>query len=148
MATRTVMTVREQAHQDAMRLPLAAVAEKLQRTLGQQITAYAVGIRDPRAIGKYGRGQKARQETEIRLRDLYVITQVLLFRETAETVRAWMIGAHPLLEGRAPVELLHAENTAVVDRTAASESRVSVFRQASRSSYQSVEDAAVAFVAA
>lgn len=131
-----------------MRLSLSAVADKLQRTLGQQITAYAVGVRDPRAIGKYARGQNARRETVTRLRDLYVITQVLLSRETSETVRAWMIGAHPLLEGRAPVELLHEENTAPVDRTAASESRVAGFRQPSRSSYQSVEDAAVAFIAA
>jgi hypothetical protein len=35
-----------------------------------------------------------------------------------------------------------------VDRTAASESRASVFHPTSRSSYKSVEDAAVAFVAA
>jgi hypothetical protein len=147
-ALRPTTSVRERAHQDAMRLTISAIADKLQRTLGQQITAYAVAIRDPRAIGKYARGQKPRQETETRLRDLYVITQVLLSRETAETVRAWMIGAHPLLEGRAPVELLHEENAAPVDRTAASESRASVFRQTPRSSYQTVEDAAVAFVAA
>jgi hypothetical protein len=141
-------SVRERAHQDAMRLPIANVADKLQRTLGQQLTAYAVGIRDPRAIGKYARNQRPRQETETRLRDLYVITQVLLTRETAETVRAWMMGAHPLLEGRAPVELLHEENAAPVDRTAAAETRAAVFRQMPRTSYQSVEDAAVSFVAA
>jgi hypothetical protein len=140
------MNVREQAHRDATRLTLPAIAGKLEQTLGQQITAYAVGVKDPRAIGKYSRGQKPKtDETARRLRDLYALTQVLLSRETAETVRAWMIGAHPLLEDRAPVELLHEENTAPVARTADSESRAPY---AARSSYQSVVDAAVAFIGA
>jgi len=136
------MTPRELAHREAMRLPLATIAERLQDILGQQITAYAVELRDPRAIGKYARGEikTPRTETGKRLRQLYVVTQVLMTRETAETVRAWMVGAHPLLEDRAPAELLHQEKYPPVERTASAEA------PDTRSGYQSVIDAAEAFV--
>lgn len=115
------MTSLDQARRDATRLPIASVAQKLQETLGQRLTAFAVGARDPKAIGKYASGrQKPRDETALRLRDLYVVVQILLARETAETVRAWMIGSNPLLEDRAPIELLHEEAVESVSRAARS----------------------------
>jgi hypothetical protein len=139
------MTVREQAHQDAVRLSIDAIAAKLEQTLGQQLTAYAVGLQDPRAIGKYARGKKPRADIEARLRDLYVIAQVLLTRETAETIRAWMIGAHPNLEDQAPVQLLHEESRKPQGSTMASRSRWP-YGTGSRASYQAVLEAAVAFI--
>ncbi len=113
-------TIREHAHREATRLPVAKVAEKLQNVLGQQLTAFAIGVRDPRTIGKYARGatRKPSAPTERRLRELYEIVQVLLMRETAETVRAWLIGSHPLLDDKAPIELLHQEVFEPVRRTA------------------------------
>jgi len=48
-----------------------------------------------------------------------------------------MVGAHPLLEDRAPAELLHEENSAAVALTASSDARTS---------YQSVVLAAEEFV--
>jgi hypothetical protein len=139
------MTVREQAHREAMKLPLATIAERLQDILGQQITSYAIGVKDPRSVGKYARGDVTRpkHETDRRLRQLYVVTQVLSTRETAETVRAWMVGAHPLLEDKAPVELLHGEMYPPVERTAAAEAAEGA---EARTGYQSVIDAAEAFV--
>lgn len=141
------MTMRERAHREAMQLSLAAVAEKLQDILGQQLTAYAVGLKDPRAIGKYARGdvKKPRGDVDVRLRHLYVITQILTTRDTAETVRAWMIGANPLLEDRAPVELLHEENHKPVARTAAAETQPRLLKV---ETYRTVLDAAESFAAA
>jgi hypothetical protein len=142
------MRDRDRAHQEAMRLPLSSLAEKLQDVLGQQLTAYAVGLKDPRMIGKYARGavKKPGHSTEDRLRRLYVITQILSTRETAETVRAWMIGANPLLEHRAPVELLHEENEVSVEKAAGATAppRPTV----STERYRPVLDAAESFVAA
>jgi hypothetical protein len=114
------MNMREELHAEAMRLPIATLSERLQDTLGQQITAYAVGLKDPRAIGKYARGEvkKPAHATTSRLRNLYVITQILLTRETPETIRAWMIGANPLLEDRPPVLLLHEEDDQTVEGAA------------------------------
>lgn len=121
--TSDTAAIRAHAHQEATRLELAKVAEKLQTLLGQQLTAFAVGVNDPRTIGKYARGEtlKPSLNTERRLRELYEIVQVLLVRETAETVRAWLIGAHPLLDDHAPIELLHEETFDPVKRTAAAD---------------------------
>jgi hypothetical protein len=141
------MTMRERAHREAMQVPIAAVAEKLQEVLGQQITAYAVGLKDPRTIGKYGRGEvKPRGGAETRLRHLYVITQILTTRETAETVRAWMISANPLLNDRSPVELLHEEDHQPVARTAKAEAPS--LPSKSTEVYRTVLDAAESFAAA
>ena len=99
-------TTREQAHRDAIRANIDSIAERLQEMLGQQITAFAVGVKDPRAIGRYARGEAApRQNTATRLRQLYEITQVLLARDTPETIRAWLLGSHPMLEDQSPIEI-------------------------------------------
>jgi hypothetical protein len=124
------LKMRERAHREATQLTLAQVAERLQDILGQELPAYAIGVKDPRIIGKYARGKvkTPARATEARLRQLYVITQILMTRETAETVRAWMIGAHPLLEDRAPIELLHEEKYEPVERTAQAESPSPAYR--------------------
>jgi hypothetical protein len=107
-----------------MRTDIASIAARLQEVLGQRIVAYAVGVKDPRSVGRYARGdQKPHEETDQRLRQLHAIAQMLLTRETPETVRAWMLGANPLLEDRAPVELLHADDHPPVERTAADDAR-------------------------
>lgn len=138
------MTSLDHARRDATRLPITAVAQKLQDTLGQRMTAFAVAVRDPKAIGKYASGrQNPRDETAARLRDLYVITQILLARETSETVRAWMIGSNPLLEDRAPIELLHEEAVESVGRAARS-----MAFPVSGAQIRVVEQAAQQFVAA
>ena len=132
------MTARERAHREAVRASISSIAERLQDMLGQRITAYAVGLKDPRAIGRYARSEQTPQEqVQQRLRNVFEITQVLLYKETPDTVRAWMLGSHPLLEDRAPVELLHHDNHPPVERTAASESRTG---------YLSVVNAAEEFV--
>lgn len=134
------MTLRERAHREARRTDIASIAERLQEMLGQRITAYAVCVKDPRAIGKYARReQRPRPGTEQRLRNLYEITQVLVTKETPETVRAWMIGMHPLLDDRTPVELLHEDDHSAVERTASSDARAG---------YLSVVNAADEFIRA
>jgi hypothetical protein len=118
------MSDRERAHRVAMRTELPLVAQRLQEVLGQRVTAYAVGVRDPKSIGRYAKGdQEPRTETDQRLRRLYEIVQVLLARETPETVRAWLLGSHPLLEDRSPIELLHEDDPSAVERTAVVDTR-------------------------
>lgn len=125
----TDMSDRERAHRDAMRTDISSIAERLQDVLGQRLTAYAVGVRDPKSIGRYAKGPRAeggqtpRDDTDYRLRQLYQIVQMLMARETSETVRAWFLGAHPLLEDRSPIELLHEDDNFPVERTAAADTR-------------------------
>ena len=114
------MNTRARAHQDATHAAVELVAQRLQGTLGQQITAYAVGIGDPRSIGRYARGErKPSSATERRLRQLFEIAQILLARETPESVRAWMLGSHPSLGDRSPLELLRAEHERSAERSTA-----------------------------
>lgn len=141
------ITLRERAYREATRLPLPEMAEKLQDILGQRITAYAVGLKDPRLIGKYARGQVTNpsDETLDRLRRLYQVTQILSTRETAETIRAWMIGANPLLENRAPLELLHEEEAEPVAGAAETHAPPPLVPA---TGYGTVLDAAESFIAA
>lgn len=146
-------TRRERAHREAIRASIESIAERLQDMLGQQMTAFAVGIKDPRTIGRYARGESAPwPKTEKRLRELFEITQVLLARETPETVRAWLLGSHPLLEDQSPIELLHADDTPPVQRTASTDANQGHIETpsgvAERSGYLTVVSAAEEFVRA
>jgi signal transduction histidine kinase len=98
------------AYQESVREEPARIAQFLQATLGQKLTAYAVGVRDPRAIGHYTRGREPRDDTLVRLRDLFEITRLLVAHESPATVRAWMIGSNPQLGDYAPIELLHDDD--------------------------------------
>ncbi len=133
------MTIRQQAYHESVRTPVTEVAAHLQETLGQKLVGYAIDVADPRLIGKYARGEvRPSNVAATRLRELYLITRVLLSKENPETVRAWMLGAHPLLEDHAPIELLHDANSGPVTRA--------VTTEAARRSFQRVADVAEAFV--
>jgi Protein of unknown function (DUF2384) len=110
---------RDEAFHEAMRTSIDSIAGRLQEVLGQKITAYAIGVKDPRTIGRWARTEQSpRESQETRLRALFSVTQLLQARESPETVRAWLLGANPLLDGRTPVELLHEDDRPPVARTA------------------------------
>lgn len=114
----TTTTTVDQVHRLAVSEPLTTIAQSLQETLGQRLVAFGVGIKDPKAIGKYAAGRHPRSDTEARLRDLFRVTRLLLSAETPATARAWMIGANPQLADEAPIEALHHKKTADVIRAA------------------------------
>jgi hypothetical protein len=98
--------------------PVDRVAQSLQETLGQRIVAYAVGVQQPRHIGEYATGRSPDPPVERRLRGVFLVTRLVLHVDTAETVRAWLIGSDPALDGRAPVELLADDQLDAVLRAA------------------------------
>lgn len=104
-ATLTAVT-REQeqvAHAMAARLATAAVAEYLQGVLGQRLTAVIAGVSDAKAVGRWAKAARfPHPEAERRLRDAYQVTQLLMQREAADTVRAWFRGMNPDLDDEAP----------------------------------------------
>ena len=97
---------------------VATIAQHLQETLGQRLFAYAIGVRDPKEIGKYSTGRQPRTDTETRLRDLHRVTRRLLSQEQSATVRAWMIGSNPQLGDQAPLEVLHRGDISAALRAA------------------------------
>jgi hypothetical protein len=55
-------------------------------------------------VGKWERAERTpHPDAERRLRHAYQIVQLLLERESAETVRAWFVGMNPDLDDQAPV---------------------------------------------
>ena len=91
------------AHAMAARLPIAAIAEYLQGVLGQRLTAVIAGVSDAKAVGQWAKAARSpHPEAERRLRDAYQVTQLLMQREAADTVRAWFRGMNPDLDDEAP----------------------------------------------
>ena len=116
------MSIVDQIHRTALREDIANVAQALQETVGQRLVAYAVGVRNPKLVGRWARGEHVpRGVNDRRLRELFRVVMLLVEAgETAATVRAWLIGANPQLEDRAPIEVLHEGDPAPVLRAAES----------------------------
>jgi hypothetical protein len=122
MDTRTIgpMTVapsenEQLAHALATRLATPAVAEYLQGVLGQRLTAVIAGVSDAKAVGQWAKGGRTpHPEAERRLRDAYQVTQLLMQREAADTVRAWFRGMNPHLDDEAPAIVIATEPSRVL----------------------------------
>jgi hypothetical protein len=95
------------AHGLATRLDLPSVVQSLQGVLGQRLVAVIAGVSDAKAVGKWARGERSpHPDAEARLRAAFQIVQLLLQRESSETVRAWFVGMNPDLGDRAPALVL------------------------------------------
>jgi hypothetical protein len=97
----------EEAHRKAARTSVSKIAAELQEIVGQRQVAFAVGIRSSKEVGRWANAEsKPRVETDARLRNLYRVVEALRNSgEEPETIRAWMLGANPSLEEKAPIEI-------------------------------------------
>ena len=101
------MALEQAIHHRTTRLGVSTIVGSLQDILGQRLVAVIAGVSDAKAVGKWARGQRSpHPDTEQRLRNAYQIVQLLLERESAETVRAWFVGMNPDLEDQAPALVL------------------------------------------
>lgn len=93
----------------ALRQPTATIAASLQETIGQRLVAFAVGVRNPKLVGRWARGEHVpRQARERALRELFQVVSLMVESgESGATVRAWLIGSNPQLEDLAPIEVFH-----------------------------------------
>ena len=95
--------VLEQAHRRAVRASVGEVAAYMQELVGQKLTAVVAGVGDPKAVGKWARGERApRGDAERRLREAFQVATLLAQVESPETARAWFVGMNPYLGDRAP----------------------------------------------
>jgi hypothetical protein len=101
------MALEQTIHRRATRLGVPSIVGSLQDVLGQRLVAVSAGVRDAKAVGKWARGERVpHPDAEQRLRHAYQIVQLLLERESAETVRAWFVGMNPELDDQAPALVL------------------------------------------
>lgn len=97
----------ERALQVTARTATPEIAAAMQSLFGQRIVAVMAGAEDPKAVGRWARGERTpRVETEQRLRAAFQVSQLLSMAESPETARAWFIGMNPHLEDRAPFVVL------------------------------------------
>lgn len=115
-----LMTLAEEIHRMALRQPASTVAASLQEMIGQRLVAFAVGVRNPKLVGRWARAEHApRQAHERALRDLFQVVSLLAESgESGATVRAWLIGSNPQLGDLAPIEVFHEGHTERVKRAA------------------------------
>jgi hypothetical protein len=93
--------------EEATRLPVDAVAAYLQEQLGQKLTAYLAGVTDPKMVGRWAAGKaQPRDEREMRLRDAFKATRMLVGAFGAPTAKAWWVGSNTRLDDRAPAAVV------------------------------------------
>ncbi len=100
----------EIVEREAVTTDFSEVAGWLQDQLGQQLTAYLAGLRDPKVVGKWRRGNPPRAAAEFRLRTAYSAARMLVDAYGANTARAWFLGSNSRLDDEAPAWMLrHAD---------------------------------------
>jgi hypothetical protein len=102
-AERTTLKVETRAHRSAMTTPIAEVASRLQDLFGQKLVAIMVNSGDPKAVGRWAKGEREPQsDNEAQLRRIYQVVELLLSKESSTAIRSWMVGMNPLLDDKAP----------------------------------------------
>lgn len=99
---------------EAVTADLADVAGWLQDQLGQQLTAYVAGLRDPKVVGKWRRGHAPRARPGSAAGRPTPAARMLVDAYGANTTRAWFLGSNSRLDDEAPAWLLrHADDPAM-----------------------------------
>lgn len=98
----------------AQRQPAATgeVARYLQEHLGQRLTAFLSGVKDPKTVGRWIAGRvEPPFAREIRLRSAYDAAHLIIDQIGEESARAWFLGTSPYLDHTAPAVVLHDAET-------------------------------------
>jgi hypothetical protein len=98
------------AHRMAVNESLATIASVLQEVLSRRLTAYTVGVKDAKTVGRWASGEITEirnPEVEQRLRDTYAIVELVLSVTSPRVVRAWFLGMNPELDDVSPAQAIH-----------------------------------------
>ena len=97
----------EQVSDEAALLPIQEIVAYLQDHLGQRMTAYISGVKDPKMVARWiARQNLPRDEAQIRLREGYQATRLIVDAYGDETAKAWLFGSNAELGSQAPAYLL------------------------------------------
>jgi hypothetical protein len=95
-----------QIESEATSTDIAEIARYLQAHLGQRLTAYLAGVRDPKMVGKWARGTQPRDAPAMRLRAAFQATKMISLAYDDQTAKAWLLGTNTRLDDEAPAWLL------------------------------------------
>jgi hypothetical protein len=88
------------------------IAAYLQENLGQKITAYLSGLKDPKVVGLWAKGRGEPRELSVqRLRCAYEAALMLVGAYGPETAKSWFFGTNTRLDDEAPAHLLRHVKT-------------------------------------
>ena len=97
----------EQVSDEAALLPIQEIVAYLQEHLGQRMTAYISGVNDPKMVARWiARQNLPRDEAQIRLREGYQATRLVVDAYGDETAKAWLFGSNAELGNQAPAYML------------------------------------------
>lgn len=92
---------------EAIAIDIMKVSAYLQAALGQKLTAYIAGINDPKMVGRWAKGRvQPRDLANLRLREAYKATRMLVEAYDATTAKAWWVGTNTRLDDHAPAAVL------------------------------------------
>ncbi len=97
----------EQVSDEAALLPIHEIAAYLYEHLGQRMTAYIGGVKDPKMVARWiARQNLPRDESQMRLREGYQAARLLVDAYGDETAKAWLFGSNAELGSQAPAFVL------------------------------------------
>jgi len=106
----TILLTERKVHdieRQAKTAAIADIAAYLQENLGQKITAYLSGLKDPKVVGIWAKGRgEPRTVPAQRLRCAYEAALMLVGAYGSETAKAWFFGTNTRLDDEAPAYLL------------------------------------------
>jgi hypothetical protein len=92
---------------EAVAFDITKIAAYLQSALGQKLVAYLAGINDPKMVGRWSTGRvQPRDAVNLRLREAYKATRMLVEAYDATTAKAWWVGTNTRLDDHAPAAAL------------------------------------------
>lgn len=110
------LTAERLAYKEALEVPVAKIAGYVLETVGQKISAVALGLSDARAVRDWQEGKPIREENEFRLRVLYRVAKTIVSIYDEATARAWLRSSSPYLGDAAPAMVIAAgEDARVVE---------------------------------
>lgn len=115
MTTASLETIEQRAHSLATRVPVPEMVTDLQRLFGQKYVALLANVASTRMVGPWTRGERTPHAHALaQLRTAYLVMQMLLQVDDADTVRSWFVGMNPLLDDESPGDVLAADPKRVI----------------------------------
>jgi hypothetical protein len=97
------MNAWKEVERDASLLSSGELARYLQDHLGQKLTAYLSGLKDPKMVGQWASGKaRPREAAQVRLLIAFQAARMLVDAYGADAAKAWFLGTKDALGDEAP----------------------------------------------